>query len=180
MVGRTSPSSSRSRRPSSRPSSSPTRARLGCSTRHSARGCGTTRSSAARTRKSTPYRGLWVCFPALTPRNSGFSIGDNSTAIYHFGVLLDPLSEVAQKYTSLFEVRDFSSRGLIYADTSVSGYKRCRGCTSSSTSTPRGSKRCVCAHLPSIFLRAYRVCQLPLKRFYRYNISPRLTFDEKG
>ena len=40
-------------------------------------------------------------------RNSGFSIGDNNTAIYHFGVLLDPLSEAAQKFTSLFEVRSF-------------------------------------------------------------------------
>ena len=36
---------------------------------------------------------------------SAFSIGDNTTALYHFGVLVDPLSEVAQKWSSLFEVR---------------------------------------------------------------------------
>ncbi len=33
-----------------------------------------------------------------------FSIGDNTTALYHFGVLVDPLSEAAQKWSSLFEV----------------------------------------------------------------------------
>ena len=35
---------------------------------------------------------------------SSFTIGDNSTALYHFGVIVDPLSESAQKWTSLFEV----------------------------------------------------------------------------
>jgi UDP-glucose:glycoprotein glucosyltransferase len=35
---------------------------------------------------------------------SAFTVGDNSTALHYFAVILDPLSEQAQKYTSLFEV----------------------------------------------------------------------------
>lgn len=35
---------------------------------------------------------------------STFTIGDNTSALHHFAVILDPLSEQAQKYTSLFEV----------------------------------------------------------------------------
>lgn len=35
---------------------------------------------------------------------SAFSIGDMTTALHRFAVILDPLSEQAQKYTSLFEV----------------------------------------------------------------------------
>jgi hypothetical protein len=35
---------------------------------------------------------------------SSFTIGDNVTALLHFAVILDPLSEQAQRYTSLFEV----------------------------------------------------------------------------
>jgi UDP-glucose:glycoprotein glucosyltransferase len=35
---------------------------------------------------------------------SSFTIGDNVTALHHFAIILDPLSEQAQRYTSLFEV----------------------------------------------------------------------------
>jgi UDP-glucose:glycoprotein glucosyltransferase len=35
---------------------------------------------------------------------SAFTIGDSATALHRFAVILDPLSEQAQKYTSLFEV----------------------------------------------------------------------------
>jgi UDP-glucose:glycoprotein glucosyltransferase len=35
---------------------------------------------------------------------SAFTMGDNTTALHRFVVILDPLSEQAQKYTSLFEV----------------------------------------------------------------------------
>lgn len=38
----------------------------------------------------------------ITIRRSEF--GDNSTALYHFGILLDPISEAAQKWSSLLEV----------------------------------------------------------------------------
>lgn len=40
-------------------------------------------------------------------RNRKFEYGDSSTALFHFGVLLDPLSEAAQKWTSLLEVCGF-------------------------------------------------------------------------
>jgi UDP-glucose:glycoprotein glucosyltransferase len=33
-----------------------------------------------------------------------FTVGDETTALHRFAVVLDPLSEQAQKYTSLFEV----------------------------------------------------------------------------
>ena len=36
--------------------------------------------------------------------DSGFTLGDNSTAFYHFGVIVDPLSETAQKWSSLLRV----------------------------------------------------------------------------
>ena len=35
-----------------------------------------------------------------------FEVGDNSTALYHVAVILDPLSEIAQRWSSLLEVRD--------------------------------------------------------------------------
>ena len=35
---------------------------------------------------------------------STFTIGDDTTTLHHFAAILDPLSEQAQKYTSLFEV----------------------------------------------------------------------------
>jgi hypothetical protein len=36
-----------------------------------------------------------------------FEVGDNSTALYHVAVILDPLSETAQRWSSLLEVRTF-------------------------------------------------------------------------
>ena len=33
-----------------------------------------------------------------------FEYGNNSTALFHFGVLIDPLSDAAQKWSSLIEV----------------------------------------------------------------------------
>ncbi|KAG8741941.1 hypothetical protein FRC10_002252 [Ceratobasidium sp. 414] len=53
-----------------------------------------------------------------------FEIGDNSTAVFHIGLLLDPLSEHAQKWSGIVE--------------------------------------------------------MPLKRFYRYQVHSHLTFDQDG
>jgi UDP-glucose:glycoprotein glucosyltransferase len=36
--------------------------------------------------------------------SSCFEFGNNSTALYHIAVLLDPLSETAQKWSSILEV----------------------------------------------------------------------------
>jgi len=33
-----------------------------------------------------------------------FEFGDNSTALYHVAVIMDPLSETAQRWSSLLEV----------------------------------------------------------------------------
>lgn len=35
---------------------------------------------------------------------SSFTIGNNETAMFHFGVILNPVSDTAQKYSSLLEV----------------------------------------------------------------------------
>ena len=47
----------------------------------------------------SPRVDSWLIFSI-----SAFTVGDNTTALHHFAVILDPLSEQAQKYTSLFEV----------------------------------------------------------------------------
>ena len=43
-----------------------------------------------------------MSLPRIAARK--FEFGDNSTALLHFALLLDPLSEAAQKYSSLIEV----------------------------------------------------------------------------
>jgi UDP-glucose:glycoprotein glucosyltransferase len=49
-----------------------------------------------------------ICVGCLALANpstiSAFTMGDNSTALHRFVLILDPLSEQAQKYTSLCEV----------------------------------------------------------------------------
>jgi UDP-glucose:glycoprotein glucosyltransferase len=40
--------------------------------------------------------------------SSAFEFGDNATALFQLGVLLDPLSEAAQKWSSLMDVRCLS------------------------------------------------------------------------
>ncbi|KAH9924083.1 glycosyltransferase family 24 protein [Fomitopsis serialis] len=74
-----------------------------------------------------------------------FHSGDNSTAFYHFGILLDPLSEAAQKWSSLMQ-------WLL--------------------------------EIPGVTIELHlnpaKYGELPLKRFYRYNLYPRLAFDESG
>jgi len=42
-----------------------------------------------------------VMSPVVNSFSSRFTFGDNSTAIFNFGVVLDPLSESAQKWSSL-------------------------------------------------------------------------------
>jgi hypothetical protein len=52
---------------------------------------------------------------------SAFTIGDNTTALHHFAIILDPLSEQAQKYTSLFEV--FTNLTILDARRKLNQYK---------------------------------------------------------
>ncbi|KAL5522625.1 hypothetical protein ACEPAG_8642 [Sanghuangporus baumii] len=74
-----------------------------------------------------------------------FSFGDANTATYHFGVLLDPVSEAAQKWSVFLEW--LSTIPSVYAQVYVN---------------------------PSIY------SEVPLKRFYRYNLPSKLSFDENG
>ncbi|KAI0786269.1 UDP-glucose:glycoprotein glucosyltransferase-domain-containing protein [Abortiporus biennis] len=74
-----------------------------------------------------------------------FEFGDNSTALFHFGVLLDPLSESAQKWTSILEW--LLNDPAVYVELHVNP-------------------------------PPYRT--VPLKRFYRFNLSPELEFDSDG
>ncbi|KZT24849.1 glycosyltransferase family 24 protein [Neolentinus lepideus HHB14362 ss-1] len=74
-----------------------------------------------------------------------FEVGDAATALHQFGVVLDPLSEAAQKWSSLFEW--LSHIGDVFFEVYVH---------------PAG----------------YR--EIPLKRFYRYNLLPKLSFDANG
>ncbi|QRV75871.1 glycosyltransferase family 24 protein [Ceratobasidium sp. AG-Ba] len=75
-----------------------------------------------------------------------FEIGDNSTALFHVGILLDPLSEHAQKWSSIIEWL---------------------------SSIPQ-------THIHVRLNPSMQQTEMPLKRFYRYNVNPRLTFDENG
>ncbi|KAI0676218.1 glycosyltransferase family 24 protein [Trametes maxima] len=74
-----------------------------------------------------------------------FTLGDESTALYQIGALINPLSEEAQKWSSLLEW--LSEMPGVHVE---------------------------------IHMNPARHTELPLKRFYRYNLLPRLTFDEHG
>ncbi|KAI5117547.1 hypothetical protein M0805_004373 [Coniferiporia weirii] len=81
----------------------------------------------------------------LSGNFTSFTFGDPSTAAYHVGVLLDPLSEAAQKWSVLLE----------WLST-----------------------------VPSVYMQVYmnpgKYSEIPLKRFYRFNLSPSLSFDDSG
>ncbi|RPD60390.1 glycosyltransferase family 24 protein [Lentinus tigrinus ALCF2SS1-7] len=94
---------------------------------------------------NAPQRPRLRNYQMLNSAYTAFSIGDNTTALYHFGVLVDPLSEAAQKWSSLFEW---------------------------------------ISEIPGVYVEFHinptRYNELPLKRFYRYNLLPRLAFDDSG
>jgi UDP-glucose:glycoprotein glucosyltransferase len=93
----------------------------------------------------TPPRPRNRNYLMLDGEHSSFESGDNSTAIYHLALLLDPLGEMAQKWPSLLEWL---------------------------------------SHIPDVYVKVYlnpaRYNEVPLKRFYRYNLLPFLSFDEDG
>ncbi|KAI0314345.1 UDP-glucose:glycoprotein glucosyltransferase-domain-containing protein [Amylostereum chailletii] len=74
-----------------------------------------------------------------------FEMGNETEALLHFAVLLDPLSEAAQKYTSILEW--LSSLPHVHIEFHI---------------------------LPAPYH------ELPLKRFYRYNLLPKLAYDDSG
>ncbi|KAF8595370.1 hypothetical protein BDV93DRAFT_575405 [Ceratobasidium sp. AG-I] len=85
-------------------------------------------------------------YEALVGTDSTFEIGDNTTALFHIGLLIDPLSEYAQKWSSIIEWL---------------------------ATVPQ-------THIHVRLNPAAQVTEMPLKRFYRYKIHPRLTYDEDG
>ncbi|KAI0367405.1 glycosyltransferase family 24 protein [Pilatotrama ljubarskyi] len=94
---------------------------------------------------NAPQRPRLRNYRRLSGDYTAFTIGDNTTALYHIGALINPLSEEAQKWTSLLEWL---------------------------------------SEIPGVYLEVHvnpaRHTELPLKRFYRYNLLPRLVFDEHG
>jgi len=84
-------------------------------------------------------------YKLMSSQYTAFTIGDNTTALHYFAIILDPLSEQAQKYTSLFEWL---------------------------------------SHIPTVtvefHLQPPEYIELPLKRFYRYNLIPALVYNATG
>lgn len=81
----------------------------------------------------------------LESANASFTIGNNETAMFHFGVILNPVSDTAQKYSSLLEW--LADDDLVHA---------------------------------VVYLNPpHQVEDMPLKRFYQYNLAPRLTFNSE-
>lgn len=65
---------------------------------------------------------------------SAFNSGNNSTALYHVGVIVDPLSETAQKWSSVIEVGNSVGHDVNDHAHEVENYS---GCGTSQTSTLR-------------------------------------------
>ncbi|KAI9511020.1 UDP-glucose:glycoprotein glucosyltransferase-domain-containing protein [Russula earlei] len=84
-------------------------------------------------------------YKLMNSRYTAFTVGNNASALHHFAVILDPLSDQAQRYTSLFEWL---------------------------------------SHIPTVtvefHLQPPEYLELPLKRFYRYNLIPSLAFNASG
>ncbi|OCH94043.1 glycosyltransferase family 24 protein [Obba rivulosa] len=94
---------------------------------------------------NAPQRPRRRNYQLLDGRYSTYTFGDNTTALYHFGVILDPLSETAQKWTAILEWA---------------------------------------LNMPGVYVELHlnpgKYNELPIKRFYRYNLRPRLDFDSDG
>ncbi|KAI6106945.1 glycosyltransferase family 24 protein [Pisolithus croceorrhizus] len=82
----------------------------------------------------------------LSGNYTKFTFGDKSTALTQVALLLDPLSDAAQKWSSILEYH--------------------------------------ASLFPEIFIELHlnpsQLSEIPLKRFYRYNIMPSLQYDEDG
>ncbi|KAF8155695.1 UDP-glucose:glycoprotein glucosyltransferase-domain-containing protein [Crassisporium funariophilum] len=92
-----------------------------------------------------PPRPRQSSYQLLDSKYTSFAFGDNSTAVYHIAVLVDPLSELAQKWSSILKWL---------------------------------------SNVPGVFIEIHlnpgRYTEIPLKRFYRYNLIPAQSFDHEG
>ncbi|KAG2069543.1 hypothetical protein BDR04DRAFT_1101419 [Suillus decipiens] len=75
-----------------------------------------------------------------------FEFGDRENALTHLVLLLDPLSEGAQKWTAILEKHEELFPEVYF----------------------------------ELYLNPAQHYEIPLKRFYRYSIEPRLQYDNKG
>ncbi|PCH34985.1 glycosyltransferase family 24 protein [Wolfiporia cocos MD-104 SS10] len=94
---------------------------------------------------NTPQKPRQRKYQLLESEYTGYTFGDNNTAVIQFGILVDPLSESAQKWSALTEWL------LNIPGVSV-----------------------------ELHLNPPKYIEIPLKRFYRYNLQPRPTFLENG
>ncbi|KAF5311086.1 hypothetical protein D9619_007791 [Psilocybe cf. subviscida] len=93
----------------------------------------------------TPVKPRQKSYQLMDSQYTMFELGDNSTALYNVGVILDPLSETAQKWSSLLQW--LSDSEDVYIE---------------------------------VHLNPGRYSEVPLKKFYRYNLIPTLSFDKDG
>ncbi|KAF9478976.1 hypothetical protein BDN70DRAFT_807681 [Pholiota conissans] len=93
----------------------------------------------------TPPRPRQTSYKLLDANYTKFEFGDNSTAAFHLAVLVDPLSETAQKWSGILKWL---------------------------------------SNIPDTFIEIHlnpgRYQEIPLKRFYRYNLAPSISFDSTG
>ncbi|THH29185.1 hypothetical protein EUX98_g5002 [Antrodiella citrinella] len=94
---------------------------------------------------NTPQRPRLRNYQLLSGDYTKYEFGRNDTALLHFGFIVDPLSEIAQKWSSIIE--------WLLNDPSV---------------------------FVELHINPARYRDLPLKRFYRYNLPGELAFDQHG
>ncbi|KAF5386468.1 hypothetical protein D9757_005906 [Collybiopsis confluens] len=92
-----------------------------------------------------PKRPRSRSYQTLGSQYTAFKVGDNSSALYQISVIVDPLSETAQKWSSLLQWL---------------------------------------SHFPGTYIEVRfnptQYAEVPLKRFFRYNLRTSLSFDESG
>ncbi|EKM57416.1 glycosyltransferase family 24 protein [Phanerochaete carnosa HHB-10118-sp] len=94
---------------------------------------------------NAPVRPRKRSYQLLGGEHTKYEFGDNATAIFHVGILLDPISDTAQKWSALLE--------WLLNDPAV---------------------------FVELHINPWRYTELPLKRFYRYNVQPALRFSDAG
>ncbi|KAK0480614.1 UDP-glucose:glycoprotein glucosyltransferase-domain-containing protein [Armillaria novae-zelandiae] len=81
----------------------------------------------------------------LESNYTGFEYGDNTTALYQISAIIDPVGEIAQRWSSILQWIS------TFPDTYI-----------------------------EIHLNPGPHSEIPLKRFFRYNLVPSLSFDQDG
>ncbi|GJF00041.1 glycosyltransferase family 24 protein [Phanerochaete sordida] len=94
---------------------------------------------------NAPIRPRRRNYRLLGGEHTKFEFGDNSTAIFHVGILVDPVSETAQKWSAVLEW--LLNDPAVYVE---------------------------------LHINPGRYQEIPLKRFYRYNVQSGLRFSDAG